>query len=156
MNNIYDLNLSMQTLLELYKSKGLTDTQINLKLALDKINQRILKTKGTWTRQKLNEVKKLISNEISNSYGGLFETMQDESVAIANISNGAILGSSLTSSLPTFAINDLMNSNRDIQGYTFKELFKLTEDNHARQLRRLLSVSNCFRGHSTTDYKLFK
>lgn len=132
----------MQTLLELYKSNGLTDIQINLKLALEKINTQILK-QGTapWKLQKLNEIKKLIESELIEAYGGLYGYMQEESVAIANISNGAILGSSLTSSLPKYAMEDLMNSNRQIQGYSFKELFQLTANNHARQLRRIFSIS---------------
>lgn len=135
MQTIYDILLANSTLLEQYKSQGYTDTQLALENALELINARILKTNGQWTTQKLNAIKKLIEDEITKSYNGLFESMQDESTAIAQITYNAIIGSSMSASIPTALINDLTSSTRLIQGYEFKELFKLTQDNHARQLR---------------------
>lgn len=135
MQTIYDILLSNATLLELYRSKGLTDTQISLQNALGLINKRIEKTQGKWTTQKLNAIKKLIQDEITKSYGGLYESIQDESTAIAQITYNSIVGASMSASIPVALINDLTKSNRLIQGYEFKELFKLTQDNHARQLR---------------------
>lgn len=135
MQSIYDILLANSTLLEQYKSKGYTDTQLALQNALELINARILKTNGQWSTQKLNAIKKLIEDEIAKSYGGLFASLQDESTAIAQITYNAIIGVSMSASIPTALMNDLTKSNRLIQGYEFKELFKLTQDNHARQLR---------------------
>lgn len=147
MPSILDINLASTTLLEEYESKGYSDLVQSLLLANDIISARILKTKGVWTKSKLNEIKRLIDDEITKAYGGLFEAIQDESKAIAQINMNAVLGySSLATALPKEAINNLINSNRAIQMgfnnktnevsmYTFKELFKLSEDLHARQLK---------------------
>ncbi len=151
MPSIYDISLASATLLEQYESKGYSDYLQSLLLANTNIQAKILKTKGIWTKSKLNEIKRLINDEMTATYGGLFESIQDESVAIAQISYNGILGhTDLIASLPKEAIKDLINSNREIQlgynadtkeskVYTFKELFKLSGDNHARQLRVTLA-----------------
>lgn len=151
MPTIYDISLASTTLIEEYRSKGYDDTLQALLLANEKIKSAILKTNGVWTKSKLNEIKRLIDDEITRAYGGLFASLQDESVAIAEINLNAVLGFAiLTASLPKSAVNDLINSNRPIQmsynsktkeakEYTFKELFGLTSDNHARQLKVTLA-----------------
>ena len=131
-----DLNMKEQSLFEIYNSPAYNDTFIALKLADEKIQKAILKTKGDWTKKKLNEIKAEINNEINKAYGGLFENMQTEVSAVSQVIAGAYVSNY---SLPNSVIDDLINSNRQIQGYGFKELFDTTEANHARQLRVLLS-----------------
>ena len=131
-----DLNMKEMSLFEIYNSPAYNDTFIALKLADEKIQNAILKTKGTWTKKKLNEIKAEINNEINKAYGGLFENMQGEVSAVSQVIAGAYVSNY---SLPNSVIDDLINSNRQIQGYGFKELFDTTEANHARQLRVLLS-----------------
>lgn len=151
MPSIYDINLASATLLEQYESQGYNDLLQALFLANDTIERNILKTQGVWTQRKLNEIKRLIDAEIGNAYGGLFASMQEESLAIAEINMNAVLGySSLATSLPKGAVDDLIKTTRPIQmsfnektkqatEYTFKDLFKLTEENHARQLKVTLA-----------------
>jgi len=146
MTNFFNLTRAEASLFENYSSKGYNDVITALILADEKVMSAILKTKGEWTRTKLNEVKALINLEISKSYGGLFEAMQSESVGTAQIVMGASIGN-INAELPKGAINFLINSKRDIQGYGFKELFDLTSDNHARQLRVLLA-SGVSQGHT--------
>ncbi len=133
-----DLSFQEATLFENYVSKGYSDYLIALKLADERITQRILATKGEWTKTKLNDIKRAINEEISMAYGGLFESMQEESVTTANLVMGAVLGNEGTR-ISKSVMNDLLNSKRDIIGYTFKELFNLTEENQARQLRVIVS-----------------
>jgi len=148
--DISDILLSEGTLFELYASKGYDQTLAALRIAEDKINARILAIGGdTWTKRKLNEIKALIQKEISASYGGLFEDMQNESVSTATITAGAIAGN-VNQKLPTSAINDIISSNREIQlgmidnkvpqMYTFKEIFNLQEDEHIRAMKRVISA----------------
>ena len=136
--NFLDKLFTEATLFENLETQGYSDLIIALKLADEKITDRILKTKGEWTKSKLNEIKRLINDEITKAYGGLFGTLQDEVVETANLAYGYMLGTFATR-LPKKVLEELVNSNRDIQGYTFKELFKLNEDNHARQLRVVLA-----------------
>ena len=137
---LYDISLASTTLLELYKSKGLTDLQSALLLANENIKAKILSIGDeTWTKSKLNAIKKLIDEEIAASYGGLYESMKDESVSIATITKQGVLGAVATATLDTATVADLISSTRDIQGYGFKDLFKLTQDNHARQLKVTLA-----------------
>lgn len=141
--NFYDLTLAEASLFENYKSKGYDDLLTALRLADEKIISDIYKTKGEWTRKNLSSVKRSINTEIGNAYGGLFESMQDESVETAQIVLGASLGK-IGADLPKAVIDDLIGSKRLIRMseesvYEFKELFGLTSNNHARQLRVLIS-----------------
>lgn len=161
--NYTDLVLRESTLFENYQSQGYSDYLTALKLADEVITQRILATNGEWTKAKLNEVKRTINEEIGKAYGGLFEAIQDESVESASIVYGAVVGS-MASKLPKTVVEDIINSNRDIQGYTFKELFKISEDNQARQLRVIvasgvsqgLSVDKIIKNYNIKSDKLSK
>ena len=138
MINYYDLTLREASLYQNYIAEGYTDLQIALKLADEKITSRILSTDAEWTKAKRREIQKAIQEEISSAYSGLFEAIQQESVTAAQVVLGATIGQ-VSVDVPTAAINDLINSQRQIQGYGFKELFDLTQDNHARQLKVLIS-----------------
>ncbi len=139
MLSIYDLTYKEQSLFENYSSKGYSDLQIALLLADEHMTTKIIAIPDeSWTKSRITQIKAEINKEISKSYGGLFEAMQDESVESAQIVAGAILGN-VNAKLPTAVIDDLINSKRQIQGYGFKELFDLTSDNHARQLRIVVS-----------------
>jgi len=138
MIDYFDLSLKESTLFELYNPKAYEDLLLALKLADERVTQRILKTNGEWTRAELIKTKAYINEQINIAYGGLFEGMQKDSVNVANVVYAATTGS-VAAEVPLYAVNDLINSNRNIQGYSFKELFKISEDNHARQLRVLVS-----------------
>lgn len=143
--SIYDITLASSVLIEEYQSKGYSDYLQVLLLANDKISQAILKTNGNWTASKLNEIKRLINDEITKSYGGLFEQLQDESVAIATINQNAVLGyASLATTLPEYAVKDLIKSTRLIQmsedsQYEFKKLLEGTKETNIRVLRNTLA-----------------
>ncbi len=134
-----DQALTEESLFYLYKSKGYNDTRIALELALEKINSKILKIGDTPTRKQLLDTKQLIQDEISASYGGLFEQMKEESLQSAMAVNAPYLLEFTAAVLPTKTIDYLTNSKREILGYEFKDLFKLTEDNHIRQLKVILA-----------------
>ncbi len=138
MYNFYDLSLAESSLFENYDSKGYEDLLIALGIADERVISKILGiADDNWTKSNLTHIKNYIEDEIQASYGGLFASMQKESVIAANIVYGASLG--VTATVPTSTINDLINSKRQIQGYGFKELFTLTGDNHARQLKVVVS-----------------
>lgn len=134
-----DQALTEESLFYLYKSKGYNDTRIALESALEKINSKILKIGDTPTRKQLLDTKQLIQDEISASYGGLFEQMKEESLQSAMAVNAPYLLEFTAAALPTKTIDYLTNSKREILGYEFKDLFKLTEDNHIRQLKVTLA-----------------
>lgn len=133
---LQDLSIYEESLFINMKSKGLTDTQAALQIALDKITAKISQSGSEITRQQLNEYKRLIKEEISKSYDGLYAAMQDESVKAAEV-----VGSYMaitTQKIPTKVIDDLINSKRNILGYEFQELFKIQSENHERALRVVL------------------
>ena len=129
-----DTVLSSETLWSLYASQGYNDTRQSLELALDRINGKIAKLGDTVTRRQLQELKTLISDEITSSYGGLFEQVGKESIAAAMITNAPYLLEFSTTVIPQKTLDYLINGKREILGYEFKDLFKLTEENHIRQL----------------------
>lgn len=145
MASIYDITLASSVLIEEYRSKGYDDYLQAILLANDKIQQAISKTNGVWTTSKLNEVKRLINDEITKAYGGLFEAIQDESVAIATINQNAVLGyTALTTTLPESAVKDLIKSTRQIQmgqdsQYEFKKLLEGTKQSNIQVLRNTLA-----------------
>ena len=133
---IQDLSIYEESLFLNYKSKGLTDTQAALQIALDKITAKISQSGSEITRQQLNEYKRLIKEEISKSYDGLYAAMQDESVKAAELVGSYMAVT--TKKIPTKVIDDLINSKRNILGYEFQELFKIQSENHERALRVVL------------------
>lgn len=149
--DISDILTLEGTLFENYNSQGYDQTLASLRIAEEQINARILRlgSDDTWTKRKLNEIKKLIEDEISKSYGGLFASIQSESVAAAGVVAGALSGNSLMK-IPTQTINDIISSNREIQFgmkdnkvpqlYGFKEIFDLQEDSHERAMKRVISA----------------
>jgi hypothetical protein len=150
---LFDKIILLETLFENYKSSSYDDLLVALKVADANIIDRLARTKGEWTRTRLLEIKKLINDEITKSYGGLFEHLQDENAKIGDLVYSYIAGTSI----PKSTVQAIVNSNRNIQGYTFKELFKITEDNHARQLR-VLVASGVAQGRSIdgiiSDYQI--
>lgn len=139
MANYNDLALTEGTLFELYNSKGYNDTRIALQIALDEITTKILNTKDKFTKKTLEALKQAISEKIQSAYGTIYPAMQEEGVAVANIIADAYLVDISTKTLPTAVIDDLLNSNRQILGYGFKELFQITADNHERAMRVTLA-----------------
>jgi len=142
MIDYFDLSLREASLYENYQSKGYSDLLISLKIADERIAQKILSTNGEWTKTRLKEVKRLVNDEINQAYGGLFAQTGKDSVAVAQIVADATLGTLAT--IPTATLNDLISSTRPIRMseeavYTFKELLGISQDNHARSLRTLIS-----------------
>ena len=155
--SIFDIGLAESTFFELYQSQGYDNLLIALKVAQDNIIAKIEKIKGdTWTKRQQQTILKQINIEIGNAYRGLFAEMQTESVGISEITFNALLGT-VSQKIPLAAVKDLQNSKRVIQmgsdltigdkvvkakkkNYTFQSLFKLSEKNHAKQLRTLISV----------------
>lgn len=133
---LQDLSILEESLFINYKSKGLTDTQTALQIALDKITAKISQTGSEITRQQLNEYRRLIKEEIAKSYDGLYEAMQEESIKAAEVA-GSYMAIN-TQKIPTKVIDDLINSKRNILGYEFQELFKIQSENHERALRVVL------------------
>jgi hypothetical protein len=151
-----DYNLASSTLLDQYKSQGYSDYISALKLALVQIELAILKTNGQWTKSKKREIKKLIEIEIAKSYGGLFQTIADESTQIATVTYaGAMSLIGMEKTINTSVIKDLISSTREIQGnydikknkvsrYEFKDLFQLQEK-QAHDLKKIIAGSEAQR-----------
>ena len=133
---LQELQLLEESLFINMKSKGLSDTQAALQIALDKITAKISKSGDEITRQQLNEYKRLIKEEITKSYEPLYGAMQDESVKAAGVVGSYMAVT--TKKIPTKVIDDLINSRRNILGYEFQELFKLQSENHEIALRVVL------------------
>lgn len=168
MVTIQDTIYASATLIEQYKSQGYTDYQSALKLANARVTEKILATNGEYTKKKLNEIKKLIEIEITKAYGGLFESIADESVEIAKVTFNAVAGvAGLTATLPKETIKELVTSTRPIQmsfttespftkevdninqlkpkkneivtAYTFKKLFEGTRDTNINVLQSIIA-----------------
>jgi len=134
--NYYDLAFKEQTLFELLEAPSKTDIEKTLKLALHNIIDEIELTNDNFTRKRLNELFALIVSEISPAYKQLFDDLQQDAVEASAIAYSAYLGATL----PKSTIEEIVNQNRLIQGYQFKDLIKATSDNHIRQLKRIVGA----------------
>ena len=134
-----DLALTEGTLFELYESKGYNDTRLSLNIAIEEITRAIESTKGEWTRKRLIELKRVIKEQIQESYRPMLPFMQDESVEVANLVYSAYAIDITANAIPTTAIDEITKATKSIQGYEFKELYKVTADNHERALRVALA-----------------
>ena len=139
MSSIYNRELQESTLFELFSSDTYTDTEKSLKVAIASINENLTNAKeGSWTKKRLTELKKAVDIEISGAYSKTFSALQDETKDIAKIVRTNMLGAD-DIHVPTKVLEQITNPNRVVQGYGAKELFKLTSDNHARQLKVLIA-----------------
>lgn len=147
---LYDSSLINSTLLEMLETQGYSDYIISLKLAIEKINAKVIATNGVWTKKKLQDIKNLIEIEITKSYGGLFTSVQSESVTIAQVTYASILGASLALELPTEAVKNLLDpklkvrmsqpfTNKKGEGktgvYTLAKLFGVEEQGMIRRMQ---------------------
>lgn len=148
--DISDILILEGSLFENYLSPSYDDTLAALRIAEAQIIKEILSIDGdSWTKRRKQKVLSVIQSEINTAYGGVFASMQTESVAVATVTAGGVAGA-IDFSIPKNAINDLTTSTREIQMgmkdnkipamYGFKELFNLTEDGHARALKRVISA----------------
>lgn len=137
MSNIFDKTLQENTLFELFKSEAQTDTERALRLAITQITDAISKTTGEWTLSERKRIKALIAQEILNAYSGLEEGLRIELAAAAVITAHNMIGPTFQS-VPTAVINEITSPNRLVQGYSMRELFNTTSQNHARQLQVVL------------------
>ena len=146
MTSLYDKELQEATLFELFKSDTQSDLEKALKVAQTNIIDKILKVPDTsqWTKTHLNAVKKKIDEEINKAYNPVFDDLQKELPKIASVVGMNILGPDYLE-IPTETLKDIVNPNRIVQGYGAKELFKVTNDNHARQLK-VLTASGVAQG----------
>lgn len=135
--SLFDKTLQEATLFELFKPDSVSNTEKALRLAMQAITERIMKTSGSWTKRELTRIKAMIAQEIINSYSGLSEALALEMASAANISYANMMGTA-TAVLPVSVINDVTSPTRLVQGYSMKDLFKATSENHARQLQVIL------------------
>jgi len=144
----YDRSLQEGTLFEMFEADAYTDTLKALKLAQQEIVMKILSIKGdTWTKRQLTEVRTLIDVEIAKAYTATLSTLQAELPAITSITAQNMLLTQFTK-VPTAVLDAVTSNNFEVQGYTAKNLFKTTSDNHARQLR-VLVASGVSQGKTT-------
>lgn len=135
MVTLQDVNFAESSLMELLELKGYGDLLVALKIAEENITRRIEATNGVWTKRKLNEIRKQINIEISKAYGGLFDSVAEESVKVAEVTASAVAGVA-SFKLPKSTVEEILNPNRLIQGYRFEELFIKTEKDHAKALSK--------------------
>jgi len=128
-------DLWIETLFELYDSKTLTQTQIALKSGLDKLIADVATSKGDYTKKQRDQYIAMIQDAVKGGYEGSFETVQKEIGQVAKV----VAGAYGLKKIPDKLMNNLISQNNEIQGYKFKELFKLASDNHERQLRTLFA-----------------
>lgn len=148
--SLYDASLINSTLLEMLETQGYSDYTIALKLAIEKINAKVIATNGIWTKKKLQDIKNLIEIEITKSYGGLFDSVAQESVSIAQVTYASILGADLALELPTEAVENLLDpklkvrmsqpfTNKKDEGktgvYTLAKLFGVEEQSMIRRMQ---------------------
>ena len=160
MSSYYDRILQESTLFELFESEAYSDTEKSLRIALVSINDQLMKVDGkTWTAKRLKDVQSSVNDEITKAYGGLFSTLNDETKDI-----GKLVASNMNTKVPISTINEINTPKRLVQGYEAKNLFKVTQDNHARQLNVLIgsgvsqgkSVASMVRDIATKNSKLTK
>lgn len=127
-------NLYLETLFELYESKGYSQTRIALELALQRINDKLENELTIQTRAKQLEYKKLIESEIATAYDGTFEAIQED---VSNVMN-VVAGAYGMNKLPTKVIDDIINGNNKIQGYTFEKLFSKASKNEIARMKAFI------------------
>lgn len=128
-------NLYLETLFELYESKGYSQTRIALELALQRINDKLENELTIQTRAKQLEYKKLIESEITTAYDGTFETIQED---VSNVMN-VVAAAYGMNKLPNKVIADIINENNKIQGYTFEKLFNKASKNEIARMKAFIA-----------------
>lgn len=139
MNNQSALFLEA-TAFELYDSPTFANTKEALILAVDKITAKLSRLPNdAISKKQLMEQKAYIEKFIQEAYSDTLPSMKQESADVAKVVyDGATLDIA-TKGIPTAVVDDLMANNRQIQGYDFKDLFEVTADSHARQLKTILA-----------------
>lgn len=135
MSSYYNRVLQESTLFELFKSEAYTDTEKALRVASASISDKLLSVKdGSWSQKRLKSVQASVGEEITKAYGGLFESLNEELKDVSSI-----VVSNMDTKVPISSLDELLKPDRLVQGYEAKKLFKVTQDNHARQLNVLIA-----------------
>ncbi len=139
MNNQSALFLEA-TAFELYDSPTFANTKEALILAVDKITAKLSRLPNdAISKKQLMEQKAYIEKFIQEAYSDTLPSMKQESADVAKVVYDSATLDIATKGIPTAVVDDLMANNRQIQGYDFKDLFEVTADSHARQLKTILA-----------------
>ncbi len=85
MASSYNRELQESTLFELFESNTYNDTDKSLRLALATINDKLLRVKdGTWSKTRLNNMKKVVTSEIDKAYAPAYDSLNKELLPIAS------------------------------------------------------------------------
>ncbi len=139
MNNQSALFLEA-TAFELYDSPTFANTKEALILAVDKITAKLSRLPDdAISKKQLIEQKAYIEKFIKEAYKDALPSMKQESASVAKVVYDSATLDIATKGIPIAVVDDLMSNNRQIQGYDFKDLFEVTADSHARQLKTILA-----------------
>jgi SPP1 gp7 family putative phage head morphogenesis protein len=140
-NSIAQLGLMQETLFELYKSPAVNDVELAMQDAMKRIELKALQFDGSdYTKRQLNEARNAIASELDIAYKNLFPDLQAESAAVATTIYNSYAGLvSINKTISKAVLEEIISSNQNILGYTFKELVNVTKDDHERAIRVALA-----------------
>ena len=75
---LYQEQMYISTLLEMYEPQSITNIDKALSQSIENVSERVLKTKGRWTRARLRYVQKQILDELKIPYDNLFTDLKDD------------------------------------------------------------------------------
>lgn len=140
-----DRYLIEQTLFSLYENPPLNATNEALNLALKQVIYKINDTNGAWTRSNMRGISKAIADELNIAYEPLLPLVMADSI-------DQIKTSSLFK-LDRKTIDNIVNKDNIVQGYTVKDLFKTQQDNHIKQMQ-VIFAANASRGAPVNEIVL--
>jgi len=127
----------LQTLIELYKPKAVTEFQMALVRNLERIIGKISMMPTDFSRSRLNALKKEIADIIVKGYSPFIDNLLDDNLEMVNMAYSVYAGALSDDfvSIPQSAVKRILDPKRNLLGQTLNE------------------VSDGLRAKQVTDYK---
>ncbi len=139
---IYDEVLRGSMWFERYNHPARTELETTLRQALVNITEKLYSSKRLSEKARLRAVAKTIIEELGDAYKPLLSNIVTDMEAAAMLTYehlGAVTGISFTA-LPKTTLQNIINTQTLIDGYTLSDLIKSTEANHVRQFKRIMAI----------------
>lgn len=124
MKDILEETLKLQTLIELYRPKAVTEFQKSLLRTLESIDSKLLNFPSDFSRANLNALKREVAFMIKQDFEPFITNLLDDNLEVVNMAYGVYAGALSDSfvSIPKNAVESILNPNNHLLGQTLKEI----------------------------------
>lgn len=131
----------LQTLIELYRPKAVTEFQKSMLRTLERIENKLLAFPTEFSATRLNALKREIAELIKDAHIPLVTNLLDDNLDVANIAYSVYAGALANDfvSIPKSAMERILNPNRHILGQTLKEISSGLVDKQIIDYKRIIA-----------------